>query len=279
MSTAKTTAGADKSAAGNREQYLTFMLAGEEYGVDILRVQEIKGWDKVTRIPHTPDYVLGVINLRGAVVPILDLRRRFGLESIAFGPTTVVIVMRVVSGPDERTVGVVVDQAAAGRVRQCGYGLRQGARDHRGQNANSARHRPTHRQQHCRRNTAGGRGGVNVSKKKPPRSAKSPRMMQPAHIELDARLTIVQAADLQRTLSTRLAQGGPVIVDGTRVEEIDTAILQLLTSLWRTSLERGIACTWHGASEPLRQTASLVGVAAMLHFPDAEPARDRGHVA
>ena len=109
MSTAKPTAGADKSAAESSEQYLTFMLAGEEYGVDILRVQEIKGWDRVTRIPHTPDYVLGVINLRGAVVPILDLRRRFGLETIAFGPTTVVIVVRVMSGRDERTVGVVVD--------------------------------------------------------------------------------------------------------------------------------------------------------------------------
>ena len=109
MSTAKTTAGADKSAAETSEQYLTFMLAGEEYGVDILRVQEIKGWDKVTRIPHTPDYVLGVINLRGAVVPILDLRRRFGLETIDFGPTTVVIVVRVMSGLTERTVGVVVD--------------------------------------------------------------------------------------------------------------------------------------------------------------------------
>src|SRR5580692_6196854 len=109
MSTAKTTAGADKSAAETSEQYLTFMLAGEEYGVDILRVQEIKGWDKVTRIPHTPDYVLGVINLRGAVVPILDLRRRFGLETIVFGPTTVVIVVRVMSGLTERTVGMVVD--------------------------------------------------------------------------------------------------------------------------------------------------------------------------
>lgn len=109
MSTAKANASADKSTADSSEQYLTFMLAGEEYGVDILRVQEIKGWDKVTRIPHTPDYVLGVINLRGAVVPILDLRRRFGLETIAFGPTTVVIVVRVMSGRDERTVGVVVD--------------------------------------------------------------------------------------------------------------------------------------------------------------------------
>jgi purine-binding chemotaxis protein CheW len=91
------------------EQYLTFMLAGEEYGVAILQVQEIKGWDKVTRIPHTPEYVLGVINLRGAVVPILDLRRRLGLGSVDFGPTTVVIVVRVNRGGAERTVGMVVD--------------------------------------------------------------------------------------------------------------------------------------------------------------------------
>jgi purine-binding chemotaxis protein CheW len=85
------------------------MLAGEEYGVDILRVQEIKGWDRATRIPQMPDYVLGVINLRGAVVPILDLRRRFDLDTVPFGPTTVVIVLRA-SGPrGERTVGIVVD--------------------------------------------------------------------------------------------------------------------------------------------------------------------------
>jgi purine-binding chemotaxis protein CheW len=84
------------------------MLAGQEYGVDILRVQEIKGWDKVTAIPHTPSYVLGVINLRGSVVPILDLRRRFGLPAIDFGPTTVIIVVRM-TGSDDRPVGIVVD--------------------------------------------------------------------------------------------------------------------------------------------------------------------------
>jgi purine-binding chemotaxis protein CheW len=91
------------------EQYLTFMLAGEEYGIDILRVQEIKGWDKVTRIPRAPEYVLGVMNLRGVVVPIIELRRRFSLESAKFGPTTVVIVVRVSGERGERTVGVVVD--------------------------------------------------------------------------------------------------------------------------------------------------------------------------
>jgi purine-binding chemotaxis protein CheW len=97
----------DSTSGG--EQYLTFMLAGEEYGVDILRVQEIKGWDKATRIPHTAKYILGVINLRGAVVPIIDLRCRFGLGNSDFGPTTVVIVVRAVTRSGERTVGMVVD--------------------------------------------------------------------------------------------------------------------------------------------------------------------------
>lgn len=108
MSVAKI-AVAPRGGAADSEQYLTFKLAGEEYGVDILRVQEIKGWDKVTRIPHTPDYVLGVINLRGAVVPIVDLRRRFDLEAVAFGTTTVVIVVRVAGVREERVVGMVVD--------------------------------------------------------------------------------------------------------------------------------------------------------------------------
>jgi purine-binding chemotaxis protein CheW len=99
----------DSPAASAGEQYLTFMLAGEEYGVDILRVQEIKGWDKVTRIPHTAKFILGVINLRGAVVPIIDLRCRFGLGNSDFGPTTVVIVVRAATKSGERTVGMVVD--------------------------------------------------------------------------------------------------------------------------------------------------------------------------
>jgi len=92
------------------DQYLTFMLAGEEYGISILRVQEIKGWDSATPIPNVPDYILGVINLRGTVVPVVDLRQRFGLESIPFGPETVVIVVKTV-GEDgkERTMSIVAD--------------------------------------------------------------------------------------------------------------------------------------------------------------------------
>lgn len=91
------------------EQYLTFILAGQEYGVDILRVQEIKGWDKVTPLPNTPEYVRGVINLRGTIVPIIDLRQRFRLETISYGPTTVVIMLKVLSDAGQRIMGVVVD--------------------------------------------------------------------------------------------------------------------------------------------------------------------------
>ena len=101
---------AEPGSAGG--QYLTFMLAGEEYGVEILKVQEIKGWDTVTPIPNTPAHVLGVLNLRGAVVPIIDLRKRFSLDSVAYGPTTVVIVVKMLHDDQERTVGLVVDAVA-----------------------------------------------------------------------------------------------------------------------------------------------------------------------
>jgi purine-binding chemotaxis protein CheW len=90
-------------------QYLTFIMADEEYGVDILRVQEIRGWDSVTPLPNTPDYIKGVINLRGTIVPIVDLRRRFGLETVEYGPTTVVIVLRVTSQSGDRIMGIIVD--------------------------------------------------------------------------------------------------------------------------------------------------------------------------
>lgn len=95
----------------NTQQFLTFILAGEEYGVDILRVQEIKGWDAVTQVPNTPEYVRGVINLRGTIVPIIDLRIRFSMEQLEYGPTTVVIVLKVISGGDDnsRIMGIVVD--------------------------------------------------------------------------------------------------------------------------------------------------------------------------
>ncbi len=90
-------------------QYLTFVCAEEEYGVGILRVQEIKGWDHVTRVPYAPHYVLGVMNLRGVIVPVINLRARFGLPARAFNASTVVIVVRVRSSRGEKTIGLVVD--------------------------------------------------------------------------------------------------------------------------------------------------------------------------
>lgn len=90
-------------------QYLSFELAGELYGVDILRVQEIKGWTQVTRIPNTPEYMRGVLNLRGTVVPIIDMRMRFNLENTDYTATTVVIVLSVKSETGERVIGFVVD--------------------------------------------------------------------------------------------------------------------------------------------------------------------------
>jgi purine-binding chemotaxis protein CheW len=90
------------------DQYLSFILGDEEYGVEILRVQEIKGWDNVTQIPNTPKYLCGVLNLRGTIVPVVDLRLRFDMKARKYTPTTVVIVLKV-EGITARTVGIVVD--------------------------------------------------------------------------------------------------------------------------------------------------------------------------
>lgn len=90
-------------------QCLTFKLADEEYGVDILKVQEIRSWEPATRIPNTPDFIVGVINLRGAVVPIIDLRARFNLDFLERGAATVIVVVRVEHKGEERTMGLVVD--------------------------------------------------------------------------------------------------------------------------------------------------------------------------
>ena len=90
-------------------QYLTFSLADEEYGVDILRVQEIRGWEAATRVPNAPSYVKGVLNLRGAIVPIFDLRERFNLSLQEYTKDTVVIVLRVNAENGMRSMGVVVD--------------------------------------------------------------------------------------------------------------------------------------------------------------------------
>ena len=94
-----------KDASADSQQFLTFKLAGEEYGVGILSVQEIRGWSAVTAIPHSPAWLLGVINLRGAVVPIIDLRIKFNFAKAEYNEFTVVIILNVGS----RVVGFVVD--------------------------------------------------------------------------------------------------------------------------------------------------------------------------
>jgi purine-binding chemotaxis protein CheW len=93
-------------------QVLTFRLGAETYGVDILRVKEIRGWSATTRIPHAPAHVLGVLNLRGAVVPVVDLRLRFALPSVQYLPETVIIVLTLVTPTGHRECGVVVDSVS-----------------------------------------------------------------------------------------------------------------------------------------------------------------------
>ena len=89
-------------------QFLTFSLYHEEFGIEILRVQEIKGLSRITSIPNMPKHVQGVINLRGTVVPIVDLRLRFNLPEAEYNQFTVIIVVTI----GERTVGLVVDSVS-----------------------------------------------------------------------------------------------------------------------------------------------------------------------
>lgn len=100
---------AGTNASSDEQQYLTFIMAGEEYGVDILAVQEIRGWEATTVVPNSPEYIKGVINLRGTIVPIMDLRSRFSLDRVEYSPVTVVIILKVETDRGERVMGIVVD--------------------------------------------------------------------------------------------------------------------------------------------------------------------------
>lgn len=92
-------------ADNQSREFLVFSLGDEEYAIDILKAQEIRGYENVTRIANTPDFIKGVTNLRGVIVPIVDLRIKFNLSSVEYGSQTVVIVVNVAN----RIVGVVVD--------------------------------------------------------------------------------------------------------------------------------------------------------------------------
>ena len=98
----------DLAASARVNEFLTFRLAGEEYGIDILKVQEIRGYDAVTRIANAPAFLKGVMNLRGVIVPIVDLRLKFALGEARYDSFTVVIILNVAG----RVVGAVVDSVS-----------------------------------------------------------------------------------------------------------------------------------------------------------------------
>ncbi|MFN0300319.1 MAG: chemotaxis protein CheW [Burkholderiales bacterium] len=101
--------GESQQAGGNgTNEYLTFRLGGEEYGIDILRVQEIRGYDAVTPIINTPAFIKGVVNLRGTIVPIVDLRIKFAVGEATYDQFTVVIILNI----GNRVVGIVVDSVS-----------------------------------------------------------------------------------------------------------------------------------------------------------------------
>jgi purine-binding chemotaxis protein CheW len=89
-------------------EFLSFKLGAEEYGIDILRVQEIRGYEPPTRIANSQEFIKGVVNLRGVIVPIVDMRIRFGMSEVQYNDTTVSIVLNIAG----RTVGIVVDSVS-----------------------------------------------------------------------------------------------------------------------------------------------------------------------
>ncbi len=97
------------SASTSAEQILTFFVRDQEFGVEILRVRELQSWTAPMPVPQAPQWLKGVINLRGEIVPIADLRERLGFEPIEYGPLTVVVVLRVLAGDRQRTLGIIVD--------------------------------------------------------------------------------------------------------------------------------------------------------------------------
>ena len=97
----------ETSSTGSRE-YLTFRLDQEEYGIDILKVQEIRGYERPTRVAHAPEFIKGVVNLRGIIVPIIDMRLKFNCSKVEYDAFTVVIILNLQS----RIVGVVVDSVS-----------------------------------------------------------------------------------------------------------------------------------------------------------------------
>jgi purine-binding chemotaxis protein CheW len=103
---------ANENLAHLAGKYLTFILGEESYGIEILKVQEIIGMQAITRIPRTPQYVKGVINLRGKVIPVIDLRLRFGMEAAEVSRKTCIIVVQASKADVNVTMGIVVDEVS-----------------------------------------------------------------------------------------------------------------------------------------------------------------------
>ncbi|MCA0175813.1 MAG: chemotaxis protein CheW [Proteobacteria bacterium] len=108
VSSATEAAPAAHASSQAAREYLSFKLGAEEYGIDILKVQEIRGYEAPTRIANAPHFIKGVVNLRGVIVPIVDMRLRFDLADVSYDTFTVVIILNVAG----RTVGMVVDSVS-----------------------------------------------------------------------------------------------------------------------------------------------------------------------
>lgn len=93
---------------GEKEEFLTFTVGDEEYAIDILKVQEIRGYDAVTRVANSPEYIKGVINMRGVIVPVVDMRIKFHLGNVTYDEFTVMIILNL----GHRIVGMVVDSVS-----------------------------------------------------------------------------------------------------------------------------------------------------------------------
>jgi len=107
--TAIQTKKANKTLLDKEGKYLTFALANEEYGLEILKVREIIGYMDITAVPQTPAHVKGVINLRGQVIPVVDLRAKFGMETTEVTEETCIIVVEIAHGDRKFSTGIVVD--------------------------------------------------------------------------------------------------------------------------------------------------------------------------
>ena len=101
-----------KAMAKTDSKFLTFSLAGEEYGISILKIKEIIGMMPITTVPKTPGFVKGVINLRGKVIPVTDLRLRFGMVSIDYNERTCIIVVEIEGSGGKVLIGIVVDSVS-----------------------------------------------------------------------------------------------------------------------------------------------------------------------